>query len=68
MTIQDRIHKNITDLCKKSGMTMKQLEIMIGVSEGYFVRIAERQTDFRAMPLIKACQILSTPIDEVIYK
>ena len=68
MTIQDNIHKNMTQLVKKHGMTMKQLESMIGVSQGYFVRIAERQTDFNALPLIKACEILGVSIDEVIYR
>lgn len=68
MTLQDNIHKNITQLVKEHGMTMKQLESMIGVSEGYFVRIAEKQSGFNALPLINACQILNVPIDEVIYK
>ena len=67
MTIQDNVHKNLTQLVKEHGMTMKQLESMIGVSEGYFVRIAEKQSGFNALPLIKACQILGASVDEVIY-
>lgn len=68
MTLQDNIHKNITQLVKERGMTMKQLESTIGVCEGYFVRIAEKQSGFNALPLIKACKILGVPIDEVVYK